>query len=604
MGTFKQPFPDFKLTKKQRIAGKIFLKSLIYALSLLGVIFIGFLVIVLQMFGHTGVSLTTMPEKAVLAVDLDQPFAESNSNGLWQELSGQATVSFYDLIKTIEVAAQDEKVKALVTKVQVTQLGLAQIQDLRQAIQLFQAQGKKAYLFSSGMGNFGGGTDEYYLASVFDEIWMQPHSEIGVVGVSVEVPFAKDLLQKLGVQAEFYARYEYKNAANSALYNGFTLPQKQEMQKLVKSIFQQMKQDICHARQLDEKKFIKLVNEAPLTVQRALSENLIDHIAYYDEFEEKLLAQEKGELITMADYMRFISVEEKQTPAIAFVALEGVIDSGKNKLDPMQGEMTVGAESVIEQLKDIEKNSAIKGLVLRINSPGGSYQGADEIRQALLRLKQKRKMPIVVSMGDYAASGGYFVALSGDKMIAQASSVTGSIGVLGGKVVFAELWNKLGVHWQSVKIGENAGILSLNRLFSPQEKKIFNRSLDNVYADFTKQVSLRRGISSENLDKLARGRVWTGIEAWQNGLIDEVGGIHLALSEAKNLAGIAAGEKFQIIYYPKAKTFAEQFAEMLGGSSQIAVNHVFHQMGLDIQAINMLKRVQYETVLAPFELQM
>ena len=205
-------------------------------------------------------------------------------------------------------------------------------------------------------------------------------------------------------------------------------------------------------------------------------------------------------------------------------------------------------------------------------------------------------------MGDYAASGGYFIALPGDKILAEASTVTGSIGVLGGKMVLAGLWDKLEINWGEVKFGDNAGILSANHKFSEREKEVFNRSLDNVYRDFTAKVAAARNISPEKMDKLARGRVWTGIQAVENGLADEIGGIDRAVAYAKQLGGIPPKSRFGIAYYPKAKTLQEKIAELVGGGPKISVNKVINQMGLDIESVNMLKRLQYETVLPPFKL--
>ena len=246
----------------------------------------------------------------------------------------------------------------------------------------------------------------------------------------------------------------------------------------------------------------------------------------------------------------------------------------------------------------------MKAVVVRVNSPGGSYTAANEMWNALDNLKKKKKLPIVVSMSDYAASGGYFVALAGDKIIAESSTLTGSIGVLGGKFVLKDLWKKLNVNWGNIKFGDNAGVLSVNQKFSPAEKRAFNASLDRVYKDFTQKVSDARGISLKELDKLARGRVWTGSQAQAKGLVDEIGGIDKAVAWAKKLANIAPKSSFSILYYPKPKTLQEKLAEFMGMEPKIAVNKMISQMGLDIQSVNVLQRLKYDTVLPPFKLNM
>ncbi len=601
---FKSPFPEIKMKKRKALAAKILIKSVTYSFALFGGIFILLLVVLANMLGSPSVVVQPVPRKAVITLDLNRAYSEVRSDDLIAEFSETPNLSFYDLIKAVNVAALDNRVKAIVAQVNNSQLGLAQIQDLRQALKAFRASGKKAYLFSTGLGSFGGGTDEYYLASAFDEIWMQPNTEIGITGLNIEVPFVKGLMQKIGVSAEFFARHEYKNAAASLLNTNFTAAHREETVKMGRSLFEQIIEDVSADRGIDKKRLRQLINKAPIFAEHGLAENLIDKVAYRPELLEKVLTETDGVMIDMFDYASSIGEGGKRLPLVVFVTVDGVIDSGKSKNNPLRGENVTGAESFIQQLDEIANNKNVKVLVLRINSPGGSYSASNEIWDALVRLKEKNRLPIVVSMGDYAASGGYFVALAGDRILAEPSTITGSIGVLGGKIVFSELWKKLKVNWGEVKFGDNAGILSVNHSFSPEEKAVFNKSLDNVYRDFTAKVAQARHIDSKKMDKLARGRIWTGKQAVENGLVDELGGIDRAIARAKELGGILPQSRFGIIYYPKAKTLQEKIAELVSGGPKISVNRAIKQMGLDIEAVNMLKRLQYETVLPPFELNM
>lgn len=602
MTEFNKPFPELKIKKSKAAAARILLKSLTYSFALFGLLFILLLVVLANMLGSPSVMVHPVPSRAVLTLDLDRPYPESRSDDLLAEFSEEPSLSFYDLIKAVNVAALDNKVQALVADVGNTSLGLAQIQDLREAVKAFRSTGKKAYLYSSGMGSFGGGTDDYYLASAFDEIWMQPNTEIGITGLNIEVPFLKGLLDKVGITAEFYARHEYKNAAASFLNSAFTPQYREETERLGQSLYDRIVADVCADRKLDENIFRRLVNRAPLSADEGLKEGLIDKTAFKPDLLEKVLDETKGEMIDVYDYAYSLEESGKKLPTIAFLVVDGTISGGKSLSNPLQGESIVGSETLIQQLDEIANNKYVKALLLRINSPGGSYTASAEIWNALSRLKEKRKLPIVVSMGDYAASGGYFIALPGDKILAEASTVTGSIGVLGGKMVLAGLWDKLEINWGEVKFGDNVGILSANHKFSEREKEVFNRSLDNVYRDFTAKVAAARNISPEKMDKLARGRVWTGIQAVENGLADEIGGIDRAVAYAKQLGGIPPKSRFGIAYYPKAKTLQEKIAELVGGGPKISVNKVINQMGLDIESVNVLKRLQYETVLPPFKL--
>ena len=601
---FRSPFPEMKMKKRKALAVDILLKSVTYSFALFGLLFILLLLIVINMLKSPSVMVQPVPNRAVITLDLNRSYPEIRSDDLIAEFSDEPSISFYDLIKAVNVAALDDRVMAIVAQVNNSHFGLAQIQGLRQAIKDFRAAGKKAYLYSTGMGSFGGGTDEYYLATAFDEIWMQPNTEIGITGLNIEVPFLKGLLDKIGVIAEFYARHEYKNAAASLLYSGFTAPYKKETEQMGRSLFEQIVDDISSDRGIDKKRLCKLIDKAPVFAEDGLNEKLIDKIAYRPELIEQALDEALGQMIDMYDYASSIAEGGKRLPLVAFVTLDGTIDSGKSQSNPLRGDNVTGAETFIQQLDEIAMNKDVRAVVLRINSPGGSYSASNEIWNALVQLRNKSDLPIVVSMGDYAASGGYFVALAGDMLLAEPSTITGSIGVLGGKVAFSGLWDKLKVNWGEVKFGANSGILSVNHKFSAAERAVFNKSLDNVYHDFTTKVAEARNIAPDKMDKLARGRIWTGKQAVENGLVDELGGISQAVAWAKKLSGLPPQSRFGIIYYPKAKTFQEKIAELVGGGAKISVNKAVKQMGLDIESVNMLQRLQYETVLPLFKLNM
>ena len=601
---FKSPFPEIKAITKKYASSALVWKTTVYALALFGVIVLLLLFLLLNMLGGTGNIVPNVPKNTVLTLDLGQNYPEMRVDDLWAELSEVPQNSFYDLIKAINIAAMDHRVSAIVAKISETPLGLAQIQDLRSALEAFRSTGKKAYLYSAGMGNFGGGTNEYYLASAFDEIWMQPNSEIGITGLNIEIPFFKQLLAKFGVEAEFYARHEYKNAAASLVNSSFSKPYREEMTKLGQGLFSQMVKDIAKSRNISEKDLVKLVNQAPISAERGKEVGLVDKVAYQTALFEHVLDKTKGTLLNISDYIYSIESNDEKVPTVAFVVVDGTISEGLSYTNPMQGENVAGTETFMKQLDDIANNKYVKAVVVRVNSPGGSYTAANEMWNALENLKKKKKLPIVVSMSDYAASGGYFVALAGDKIIAEPSTLTGSIGVLGGKFVLKDLWKKLNVNWGNIKFGDNAGVLSVNQKFSPAEKRAFNASLDRVYKDFTQKVSEARGISLKELDKLARGRVWTGSQAQAKGLVDEIGGIDKAVAWAKKLANIAPKSSFSILYYPKPKTLQEKLAEFMGMEPKIAVNKMISQMGLDIQSVNVLQRLKYDTVLPPFKLNM
>ncbi len=602
MSEFDKPFPAIVMKKRKILAAKILAKSLVYAFAIFGILFILLLLVVLGILKQDVASSSIVPEKTILTIDLNKDYPEVIGDDLISELAEVKSSSFFDLIKSINIAALDNRVVALVANINDSSLGLAQIQEVRQAIERFKSTGKKAYVYSTGFGSIGGGTSEYYLATAFDEIWMQPNTDLGITGLNIEVPFFKGIFDKIGITPEFYTRYEYKNAVSSLINKGFTKEFKAETQRLGNSIFQEMTQEISKSRNISKKEIIKSINKAPLFAEEALKAKLIDKIAYKPELIEKLIKLTGGKMLDITDYSLNFSTGSRKLPTIAFMVLDGVIAQGESLGNSMGGDAIIGADSVVEQLDEIMRNKNVKALVLRINSPGGSYTASNEIWYAVKRVKEKSNIPVIISQSNYAASGGYFVSIAGDYIFAEPSTITGSIGVLGGKMVLSGLWKKLDINWGEVKFGDNAGILSVNHKFSEAERKVFNKSLDNIYKDFTSKVSKARNISIKDLDKLARGRVWSGIDAQKVGLIDGIGGIDEAISMAKEKGGIAHKTKFEIAYYPKKKSLSEKLSQLISGGPKVSVNKVMNDLGIETKDINMLKRMKHDAVLPPFKM--
>ncbi|MBR3676817.1 MAG: signal peptide peptidase SppA [Alphaproteobacteria bacterium] len=541
-----------------------------------------------------------IPKHTMLMIDFGHNFSEVQTDGLLNELLDRQGVSFTSLIQSIEMAAGDERIDGIVARIDVSGLELAQIQDVARAVEVFKQSGKKTYVFSQGFGPFGQGNREYYLATFFDKIYMQPHTYIGLTGIGMELPFARDILDKVGIYPEYYTRYEYKTAMMSFTDKNISEPYKVEMTRLGNSLMNELKSGIWQNRDISATPET-VINQAPLSAEEGKKLNLIDDVLYLPQV-EKLIKEEGVEnFVAVEDYATQIHPNEGNLPAIAILNLSGIIDAGENSTD-IDGEFTIGSKSVLADLADIEDIENLKAVVVRIDSPGGSYNAADEIYFALKDLKQNKNVPIIVSQSGYAASGGYFISLAGDVIIAEPTTITGSIGVLGGKFVLQELWQKLGVEWANIKIGQNADILSVNKPFTAEERQIFNASLDEVYRDFTQKVVENRPLK-QNIDKIARGRVWTGQEALELGLIDMLGGLSQAITVARDKGGIVKGEKFKIVSFPREKSFSDKIRELLI-QSKINVTDVVAQSGVDIRYLKLFKRLQYDTVLTPFEIKM
>ncbi len=536
-----------------------------------------------------------------LTIDFNKPFSESDNSGIWTEFTDDAPLPFLKMLEAVEYAAADDNVSGLVAKINKTNLEPAQLQDIARAILRFEYSGKKTVVFSQGFGSLGQGSGDYYLASFFKQIYMQPHTYIGLTGISIEIPFLKNLLDKLGVTAEFYSRYEYKNAMASLTDTKISKAYAEEMTVLAQGLMSELELDIKGNRKLQDS-FENIVNKAPLTAEEGQKLGLIDGIMYMSQLEDKLKADGAEHFVNIKDYAAGLAPNSGNLPTVALLNLSGEIIDGESK-DSLRQDDIIGSESVVADIESIKKLPNLKAVVVRINSPGGSYNAADEIYFALKQLKEKTKVPVIVSQSAYAASGGYFISLAGDCIFAEPMTITGSIGVLGGKAVFGKLWKKLGVSWSRLNFGKNAGILSSIQPFSESEKKIFNKSLDDVYSDFTAKVAENRKLT-QPMDKIARGRVWLGRQALDLGLIDELGSTSEAIARAMDLGKIGKNQTFKIVSYPKAKSFGEKLSDLIANTGSIKAEQLIEQSGVDITNLKLFKRLQYDTVMLPIKINM
>ena len=536
-----------------------------------------------------------------LTIDFNKPFSESDNSGIWTEFTDDAPLPFLKMLEAVEYAAADDNVSGLVAKINKTNLEPAQLQDIARAILRFEYSGKKTVVFSQGFGSLGQGSGDYYLASFFKQIYMQPHTYIGLTGISIEIPFLKNLLDKLGVTAEFYSRYEYKNAMASLTDTKISKAYAEEMTVLAQGLMSELELDIKGNRKLQDS-FENIVNKAPLTAEEGQKLGLIDGIMYMSQLEDKLKSDGAEHFVNIKDYAAGLAPNNGNLPTVALLNLSGEIIDGESK-DSLRQDDIIGSESVVADIESIKKLPNLKAVVVRINSPGGSYNAADEIYFALKQLKEKTKVPVIVSQSAYAASGGYFISLAGDYIFAEPMTITGSIGVLGGKAVFGKLWKKLGVSWSRLNFGKNAGILSSIQPFSESEKKIFNKSLDDVYSDFTAKVAENRKLT-QPMNKIARGRVWLGRQALDLGLIDELGSTSEAIARAMDLGKIGKNQTFKIVSYPKAKSFGEKLSNLIANTGSIKAEQLIEQSGVDITNLKLFKRLQYDTVLLPFKIEM
>ena len=584
-------------TNKKNSSVSVLLKSTLYVFAAIGFMCILLMFLASKMIFPNMDKKIVVEDNSVLVIDFNQDFSEIAKDDIISGILGESSISLYNLLNIIEAAQYDEKITAILGLVDSSDLGAAQIDDVRNAIKRFRSGGKKAYVYSQGFGTLGGGLSEYYLATAFDEIIMQPKAMLGITGIGIEVPFFKDILQKLGVKPEFYARYEYKNAISSLIDAKMSKEYREQLQNIADSFGNYMLEKISQERNIGKEKLQDIMNNAPIFAEDALNTGLIDKIKYKAEFYAEL---EDKPLVSAEDYALGVYVRPAKNK-IAIMFLEGVILDGKSQAEKINSEAVIGEDSVLEDISAIAKRDDIKALVVRVNSPGGSYGSASEIWYALKNLKETKKIPLIVSQGDYAASGGYFISLPADYIYAEPMTLTGSIGAFGGKIVVSELMKKLQINWEGTYFGNNAGIDSYMHNFNAKEKEIFNKSLDIIYDDFTEKVEKARNIAPEEMDKLARGRVWTGAQAVENGLADKTGGLLDAIVKAAELAKLT---EYEPETFPKKQSLEDKIAEFISEKTNISVEKILSAVGMKKQDITILKNIEDNMVYSPIRIKM
>jgi protease IV len=505
-------------------------------------------------------------EANVLVLDLTKPLAEAApDDGLGRLLLGEE-LSLRDVLDGIERAQEDRRIKGIVARLGNGELGTAQTQELRDAIERFRAKGKFALGYAESFGELGSGMRSYYLATAFDEIWLQPMGDVGLVGLRVEMPFFRGLLDKLGVEPRLDHRREYKTAMNTLTETAMTPAHREETAALAHSVFDQMVDGIAQGRRLDPAGVRTLVDEGPFDTKQALDAHLIDHLGYRDDAvaAARLRAGENTQLTQLTRYLDAAGRPHQSGPTVAVIYGTGLITSGTSNSNPLSGSTLLGADSLARAFRLASEDASVRAILFRIDSPGGSASASETIWREVMRAREAGK-PVIASMSNVAGSGGYYIAAAADKIVAEPATLTGSIGVVGGKILLNGLSEKFGVTWDAVQLGRNAGIDSVVEDFTPAERERFEHSLDYVYEGFKDRVAQGRKLDAAAVEAVAKGRVWTGADAKSRGLVDALGGFDTALALAKSAAGISGESDVTLeTFPPPSNTPAALIARFLG----------------------------------------
>jgi protease-4 len=482
---------------------------------------------------------------------------------------GGRPLALRQAIAALHRAADDPRVAGLISRVQLQAAPAAAVQELREAIAAFSAV-KPSLAWAETYP----GTLSYYLASAFSEVWMQPAGNVGLVGFASNATFLRDALDKAGIEAQFVARGEYKSAANLFTEGGFTDSHREAVTRMLESLQAQVWQAIGVSRNIDPAALDALADRAPLLRDEAVASGLVDQIGFRDEAHARIAemvgvegvspesdnSEDTPPRLNLTRYAgasrpRLVShvpsvPGRKPKPTLAVITVEGPIVNGRGgpQFLPI-GNSSVGGDTIAAALREAAADDSVSAIVLRIESPGGSVTASETIWREVVRARDRGK-PVVASMGSVAASGGYYVAMAADAIVANAATITGSIGVITGKLVVRDLKERLGVVSDTVRTNVNADAWSIDAPFTPQQRADREAEADLIYDDFIERVAQGRNLTTEAVDAVARGRIWTGADALERGLVDELGGLRTAVRRAKVLAGLDEDTEMRVVSFP------------------------------------------------------
>ena len=508
-----------------------------------------------------------VPDGCILEVDLQSVPPETAGFDPVRLVTGEGRpMVLRDAVAAIHRAAKDDRVAGMVARVQLAAAAPAAVQELREAVIAFTAA-KPSLAWAETYP----GTLSYYLASAFGEVWMQPSGTVGLIGFATNALFLRDALDKAGIEAQFVARGEYKSAANLFTEAHYTDAHREADSRLIESLHSLVWQGIAESRGIEGPALDGLADRAPLLRDDAVGAGLLDRIGFRDEAYRRIAELTGAEGMTAPDadpdsddapprlfLSRYAQTRSKgpslpgrkPDPTIAVVTVAGPIVSGRGGPQALPlSRSSAGGDAIAAALREAASDDDVKAVVLRVDSPGGAVTGSETIWREVCRIREAGT-PVVASMGAVAASGGYYVAMAADTIVANPATITGSIGVITGKLVARELKDRFGIGSDAVRTNTNADAFSPNARFSPEQHAMVEAEADLFYDDFVERVAHARGMSTDEVDAVARGRVWTGADAHERGLVDELGGLRTAVRRAKVLAGLDADAEVSLVDHP------------------------------------------------------
>jgi protease-4 len=545
------------------------------------------------------------PDGAVLRLDIAGSLPERDADAALHDLLGLKLVTVSTLVDAIDAAAADDKIAALQVRVAYLDTGWGKAREVRDALTRFRASGKPVWAFLEG-----GDDGTYFIASAADRIWAIESGTLWLDGINAEVEFYAGTLAKVGVQADLEQVGPYKTGADVWEQTEMTAEHREVIDTLLDGLYGELVDAVAESVGCTPEEAKDVISSGPYTAEAALSADLVDSLGFMDEMEAALdeeLGQGDVERVELGSFLASRSAPRGDR-TIAVITCAGEIYPGESQ-DDLFGDAVVGSDTIAEAIEDAASAKGVAAIVLRVDSPGGSPVASDVIWRAVVRAQERWQTPVVVSMSDVAASGGYWIGMGAQHVVAEPTTITGSIGVYGGKYVTAGLFELIGMRAVAVERGDNADINSTLQPFTPEQRTNIRAQLQLIYEMFLAKTAEGRGFeSTQEVHALAEGRVWTGRQALERGLVDELGGMREALLAAKRLASIDEDEPVTVREYPPTPGLLEMLTDSnlvagLGDSARRALaRHATRGVAPELRrlaaAARRLQQLRTEGVLA------
>ncbi len=542
-----------------------------FFITVIGVIvgmFAFFFVLFLLLMGIGAIGAATSGDDAgdtVLTLDLRKPMQDHDSSA---SLFNAKPNSVITTVRALKRAKTDDDVKGVFIRAESFGMAPASAEELRLALLDFKTSGK--FVIAHAQGFESPSLIPFQVVSGADEIWMQDTTGFAISGIRSESEFYGGVFEKIGAKPQFEQFHEYKNAANTYTQTGYTDAHREAVTSYLTSLYDNATAHIAEDRGLELTTLQGLLESAPHSAEDAMAAKLVDKLGHIETARAYVKKKAGGDDVTFKSIQDYGYGYSSGKDAIAFIGGQGPVVTGESSAGSLfNSAVTMGGDTLAQSIDKAVKDKSVKAIILRISTGGGSAAASDQILAAADRAQEAGK-PVIVSMGQYAASGGYYAAAKADHIVALPQTITGSIGVLGGKVAFEDSFAKIGYNIDGITIGgDYAGAYSVDEPFNQSQRAAFRQQMSDIYEDFTARVAEGRNMPIERVKEIAKGRVWTGAQAKEIGLVDELGGFETALAAAKRLAEIDEDTKVKVKIFPRPKSTSEQFEELLSGSAQL-----------------------------------